>query len=75
MFLVPDSNPLERPPGQRTTWRALVLHAVRRITCPRSQLEARLLFGLIFFGDAPEARPLCPRQTPSRRQLADRISV
>ena len=45
------------------------------ITFPQSQLEARLLFCPVFFGGDQEARPLCPRQMPDRRQSADHISV
>src|SRR5947207_1249269 len=47
-------------------WRACA--PSHKITCPRSQLESRLLFCPVFFGGDPEARPLCPPQRPDRRQ-------
>ena len=46
-----------------------------RITSPQSRIEARLLFCPVSFGDDPEARPPCRRQTSDRRQSVDRISA
>src|SRR5881394_3262454 len=56
-------------------WRADRVSRRDRITCPRSRLEARLLFCPVSFEGDPAARPPCLRQTLDRRQSADRISV
>jgi hypothetical protein len=55
VFLIHDSSPLERTPEQhRTLVGRLALHAVIRITCLQSQLEAGLLFCPVSFGGDPE---------------------
>ena len=76
VFPIHHSSPLERTPEETQNLASrFALLAVIRITCPQFQLEARLLFCPASFGDDPEARPLCRRQTSDRRQSADRISV
>src|SRR6266849_3170553 len=45
------------------------------ITCPQSQLEARLLFCPVSFGAGQEARPPCLPRTLSPGRLIDRTSV
>ena len=76
VFPIHDSSPPERTPEETQNLASrFALLAVIRITCPQSQLEARLLFCPASFGDDPEARPLCRQQTSDRRLSADHISV